>query len=339
MSASGTRWVSGIAAVVIASAVAVAVHHRRRRATRFEDAAARLAERLRAVDLPRSEGARLPPVRPSLRVIITASGVDLDDAATVASWRRQDRDAVLEGLDEAWSAAMPLAWRGVVPIVQGDVPETARRGGAGGFLLPRLVERPSDVRRIEQRWSERAQEPFVDVATVYADRAVTCHALFPVLYTLGQGMWSTYHLVERTARGDGAVVIDAPRSGERVDELGLTVNIRPEGYTVTAVGGFVQPGCRTVGPAVMTLPAADAAFVRGDASALTECMRTIRTTWSEELRGHHDILVAPHGAVSYGGLMRALDAVRESATGACEASEDSPECLFPRVKLGVMRAP
>src|SRR4051812_40462323 len=85
--------------VVALVALGGVVHERQRRAaTRFDDAETRIAVRLRAVALPRSMTALLPPVMPALRVVLTPSGIDLDDAALVASWHPRERAAVLSRL-------------------------------------------------------------------------------------------------------------------------------------------------------------------------------------------------------------------------------------------------
>lgn len=324
------RAVTLLAVALVASAFGVAVVRRRRRATRFEDAAARLALQARAMDLPRSEVARLPAVVPSLRVLVSPAGVDVDHAAVMATWRPEERAAVLVSLEEAWADAMPLGWRGLVPIARGTIAPEHRRGGAQGLLLPRMAERLADVRRVERLRAQGSNEMMPEVVTVYADARVTCDALIPVLYTLGQGSYGTYHFVERTPAGDGAVVVIAPRYGERADALGLTVVMLAGGYGVRTERGFVQPGCRALGAEVMTVPDVDA-------TALTRCAQAIRATWPDEARGAHRVLLSVRGASSYGSMLRALDALRESEPGACEADPDAPGCLFPDAVLGVRR--
>lgn len=322
--------VAVLAVALVASAFGIAVVRRRRRATRFEDAAARLAVELRAMHLPRSEVARLPAVVPSLRAIITPTGVGLDHAAVMATWSVEERATVLAGLDEAWADAMPLGWRDLVPIARGTIEAEHRRGGARGFLLPRLYDRLVDVRDIERLRAQASNEMMPDAVTVYADARVTCDVLIPVLYTLGQGEYGTYHFVERTPAGEGAIVVGAPRYGERPDALGLTVVMLAGGYGVRIARGFVQPGCGAIGAEAMTVPDVDV-------TALTRCAQTIRATWPDEARESHRVQLTVRRASSYGAMLRALDALRESEPGACEADPDAPGCLFPDAMLGVER--
>ena len=331
------RVVAVLAVTLATSAFGVAVARRRRRVTRFEDAAARLALRARAMDLPRSEVARLPAVVPSLRVLVSPAGVDVDHAAVMATWSAEERAAVLSSLDELWADAMPLGWRGLVPIARGTIAAEHRRGGAQGLLLPRMSERLADVRRIERLRAQASNEMMPSVVTVYADARVTCDALIPVLYTLGQGEYGTYHFVERTPAGDGAIVVSAPRYGERPDALGLTVVMGAGGYRVRTHRGSVQLGCRAVGAEAMTVPDVGAERERGDATALARCMQAIRAAWPDEARGSRRVLLSVRGATSYGAMLRALDALRETEPGACEADPDAPGCLFPDAVLGVQR--
>lgn len=308
-----------------------------RRASRFEDAETRAQERLRDVAIPTLATARLPRVSPSLRVVIRRSGLALDHTAVAASWSPRDRAAVLSRLDEVWSEAMPVAWENVVPIVQDDVPAAFRRGGEFGYLIPPLSERLSDVRMIEQAHTAASSDPRPSTVTVYADANLRSRAIFSALYTLGQGDYSTFHLAAHTGRGEGVVVINAPRIGAPPDELALTVQVRDDGYMIGARGGWIQPDCHTVGAATLTIPDPRAALVGGDATALTRCAATLRTALHDDLQGHSTINVSPQKQVTYGALLRAIYALREETPGACEAGDEAPGCMFPDVRLGILR--
>lgn len=99
------------------------------------------------------------------------------------------------------------------------------------------------------------------------------------------------------------------------DELNITVKILREGYVVGAAGGFLQPGCTTVSQATLTVP-----LVGGehDGAGLTRCMEAIRNhpEWREQLRNKRNINIATNGDIPYHIVVRTLDAVRESRSGA-----------------------
>ena len=79
---------------------------------RYADAESNRARQLREIALPFLPGACPPAPLPALRVVVTSTGIDLDHIAVVASWRQEDREAVLARLDEAWAEAVPFAWFG-----------------------------------------------------------------------------------------------------------------------------------------------------------------------------------------------------------------------------------
>ncbi len=149
------------------------------------------------------------------------------------------------------------------------------------------------------------------------------------------------------------IPVPAPSSSNRPsptpqqERLNITVKISPTGYIVGAGGGFLMPGCTTVGAASVTVPNTNRPDQDGhtqDFAALTQCMVAIRRQWATEVANDHSINVSPNGDIPYGVLVKTIDAVRESRPGACRIAEDgrggdfsNTDCLFPEVTLGVLR--
>jgi biopolymer transport protein TolR len=138
-----------------------------------------------------------------------------------------------------------------------------------------------------------------------------------------------------------------PSSTPQPDRLNITVKISPAGYIIGAGGGFLMPGCTTVGNASVTVPNRGSNDQDGhpqDFAALTQCMQAIRRQWATEVANDHSINVSPNGDIPYGVLVKTIDAVREARPGACRIAEDgrggdfsNSDCLFPEVTLGVLR--
>lgn len=150
------------------------------------------------------------------------------------------------------------------------------------------------------------------------------------------------------------IPVPAPTSGPRSNtqpdtrqRLNITVKVQPTGFVVGAGGGFLVPGCRSIGAATLTVPnraSPDADGAMQDFAGLTQCMQAIRTQWATEVEDDHSINVSPNGDVPYGVLVKTIDAVRESRVGACRLPENNqqgvytnPDCLFPEVTLGILR--
>lgn len=138
-----------------------------------------------------------------------------------------------------------------------------------------------------------------------------------------------------------------PGAAQQQERLNITVKIMPTGYIVGAGGGFLLPGCTTIGAATLTVPnrgAGDAEGYNHDFPALTQCMQAIRRQWATEVANDHSINVATNSDVPYGVLIRTIDAVREARPNACRLNDDlrsgdftNSDCLFPEVTLGVLR--
>ncbi len=149
------------------------------------------------------------------------------------------------------------------------------------------------------------------------------------------------------------IPVPAPSSGpgrsnpNDRQRLNITVKVMPNGFIVGAGGGFLMPGCRTVGPASVTVAnraGRDADGYSHDFAGLTQCMQGIRQQWATEVSDDHSINVSPNGDVPYGVLVRTIDAVREARQNACRMPENggqgdfsNADCLFPEVTLGVLR--
>lgn len=150
-----------------------------------------------------------------------------------------------------------------------------------------------------------------------------------------------------------AIPVPAPSSSNRPgptnapERLNITVKISPTGYIVGAGGGFLLPGCTTIGSASVTVPNRGNPDQDGhlqDFTTLTQCMVAIRRQWATEVANDHSINISPNGDIPYGVLVKTIDAVRESRSGACRMPENGAagdfsnnDCLFPEVTLGVLR--
>jgi biopolymer transport protein TolR len=150
------------------------------------------------------------------------------------------------------------------------------------------------------------------------------------------------------------IPVPAPTSGPRSNtqpdtrqRLNITVKVTDAGFIVGAGGGFLAPGCRTVGQASLTVAnraTADAEGSFHDYAGLTQCMVAIRQQWATEVEDDHSINVSPNGTIPYGVLVKTVDAVRESRADACRMPENgsqgnytNADCLFPEVTLGILR--
>ena len=130
------------------------------------------------------------------------------------------------------------------------------------------------------------------------------------------------------------IAIPAPRSSSGPsapadsDEINLTVKITHDGYIVGAPGGFLQPGCTTVGAAAITVPLQRGEY---DGEGLTRCMESARNKpeWREQLATRHNIQVAVNGDVPYSVLVTTLDHLRESHPGARD--------MFTEPALGILQ--
>jgi hypothetical protein len=130
------------------------------------------------------------------------------------------------------------------------------------------------------------------------------------------------------------IAVPAPRasSGPSApsdsDEINLTIKITRDGYIVGAPGGFLQPGCTSVGAAAITVP-----LVRGeyDGDGLTRCMEAARNKpeWLEQLENRRNIQVAVNGDIPYHVLVLTLDHLRETHAGAND--------MFTEPALGILQ--
>lgn len=111
------------------------------------------------------------------------------------------------------------------------------------------------------------------------------------------------------------------------NEVNITLKIVREGYIVGAPGGFLQPGCQSVGNATITIPLVNGTH---DFATLTRCMEAIRNKpeWREELRENHKIQIAGNQDIPYRTLVGTLDAVRETRLGAKD--------MFTEPTLGIL---
>ncbi len=297
-------------------------------------------------DLARSE-TWLPAPRPVTRVIVSPTGIRLDNAALVDAWPASSRTRFVATLGPARAEALPREYPDLVPIQGGRVSPHHKRGGAHGFVILPLQQRLHDLMDIERGYARLTGASAGGAVNLYVDAATPSRTLFEVLYTLGMEQYSAPRLVVRGGGREGVVPMDLP-TGRGADEEApaVTLKILPGGYMVGTGEGFVAPGCTTLGPASLTvgnLPAPGSPAGVYDHAGLTRCMQALRTTWPATRQGH-GIHVSPNAEIPYGVLMATLAAVRGSEPGACTLAEeptarryDRPECLFPDVVLGILR--
>jgi biopolymer transport protein ExbD len=129
------------------------------------------------------------------------------------------------------------------------------------------------------------------------------------------------------------IAVPAPRAGSsggpaNSDDINLTVKITREGYIVGAPGGFLLPGCTTVGSASVTVPLVHGEY---DGDGLSRCMESARNKpeWHEQLADKRTIQVAGNGDVPYHVLVLTLDHLRESRPRAND--------MFTEPSLGILQ--
>lgn len=201
-----------------------------------------------------------------------------------------------------------------------------------GAQRARIVRksRPKDLSQAEKS-TELNIVPFLDIIV---------NVLMFLLATIATIFTATIPVPAPTSGGG-----PGPRPDR--ERLNITVKITPTGYIVGAGGGFLLPGCSTVGQATLTVPNRSSADTDGythDFAGLTQCMQALRRQFSTEIGDDHSINISPNTEVPYGVLVNTIDAVRESRAGACRLPEEnvaanysSPECMFPEVTLGILR--
>ncbi|MFO0559274.1 MAG: hypothetical protein U0269_14760 [Polyangiales bacterium] len=181
-------------ALLALSIIATTAHCRR---TEPEAPLARLRrERLAAVsamDLPVARSARTPALRPHLRVVLTANGVDVDSSEL--------------STDPHTSAATTVTLNAAVR--QGDHfrPEDVR-GGAAGFLVTALRE--SLLAHAARCSSGEVDRAAIRVA-VYAERSTPTRILYQTIYTLSQAGFVAVHIAMKR----GGEIVAIPLAIER----------------------------------------------------------------------------------------------------------------------------
>jgi biopolymer transport protein ExbD len=132
------------------------------------------------------------------------------------------------------------------------------------------------------------------------------------------------------------IPMPAPSSGPgggggNSNEVNITLKITREGFIVGAQGGFLQPGCTTIGPATITVPLVERERrLVHDFAGLNRCMVAIRNhpQWRAELAENHKIQIAANQDIPYSVLIGTLDAVRETRPGAKD--------MFTEPTLGIL---
>lgn len=169
---------------------------------------------------------------------------------------------------------------------------------AGQHALVKRKSRPKEIDPAEEG-GELNIVPFLDIIT---------NILMFILATITTVFTATLPVpAPRSSNGPG--------TSAQSDEITITVKITREGYIVGAPGGFLQPGCRSVSAAALTVPLQGG---QPDTVGLNQCMQTIRNNpeWAAQLRERHNVNIAVNGEVPYSVLVATLDAVRETRAGA-----------------------
>jgi biopolymer transport protein ExbD len=107
------------------------------------------------------------------------------------------------------------------------------------------------------------------------------------------------------------------------NDLGLTVLVVPDGFSVKARGGNLAPGCTDTGSGV-AVPKHDGDY---DFAALKSCASRVKGS-NPAFAVEHDATITANPGIPYQTIIAALDALRKDDQGAE---------LFPDVSLGVVR--
>lgn len=158
----------------------------------FELARAERESAIRAIDLPVARAAGTPAIAPMVRVVITASGIDID---------------ALE-LDGARAPA-PLVHRQAVALDGLQFRPQDVRGGEHGFHVPALQE--AMLRAVAARAPTAAARHATPFALI-APRTTPTITMYRVLYTLGQAGFTTPVLAMRRGAEIVGVHIDVRQS-------------------------------------------------------------------------------------------------------------------------------
>jgi hypothetical protein len=136
------------------------------------------------------------------------------------------------------------------------------------------------------------------------------------------------------------------RAGER---LNITVKITPRGYIVGAGGGFLLPGCSTVGQATLRCPTARRPTPRGTPTTSRPSRSACRASGAVRgggpgrRRAQHQHLGELDDPLrrarrDHRRGARELDPARAASPRTSRAADYSaPECMFPEVTLGVLQ--
>jgi hypothetical protein len=279
------------------------------------------------VHLPRvAPHATVDLARPIVRAIVDGSGVSLDNMLVVATWPASDRTEMRARLPPPWGEALPLAYRGLPAFSGYTVPESALRGGANGLFIVELGARARDLAWIEREHAAATNRAGTFAAIVYADADAPVLTVYRATYTLAQSGLTDISLAVRTAEGAvGEVRLHTSSASGGAAPPALVVRAGADGYRVTVGGRWVEPGCRSFGPApsvtIATTPSGP------DTTALGRCLRTLRSNHGIPMDVNSASVAASE--IRYGDLVATIMATRESAPGAHD--------LFAETQLGIAR--
>lgn len=154
---------------------------------------------LRSLDLPAARSARTPAIARHLRVIVTASGVDLDSSELLTAPNATLQNAVRTN---------------VVAVTNGEFRAQDLRGGESGFLIEPL--RDALATHTASLAANREARERLPIA-VYAPRSTSTKTMYKLLYTLGQEGFVTVQFAMRRRDEIVGLTLPIPTSSRERD--------------------------------------------------------------------------------------------------------------------------
>ncbi len=160
--------------------------------------------------------------------------------------------------------------------------------------------------------------------TLLVDRDVPYRLLVEVLFTLGQNEWVVFHLgAMHAGKVVGLKDTKPPRAAGRAPapspDLGLTVLVVPDGFSVKARGGNVAPGCQDTGPGI-AIPKTAAGY---DYAGLRACAAKLKAV-APEFASETEVVISANPEMAYGAVVTTMETLEK-------------DDLFPDVMFGVAR--
>ncbi|MBI4701797.1 MAG: hypothetical protein HY744_11675 [Deltaproteobacteria bacterium] len=196
-----------------------------------EDPVRRAEERATAaqqrIPLAEISSTRLSPPKPRLRVLVGASGIDVDAAGLFASWKEEDRAELLRSYPEEERAGLPFVHEQLVRIKEWRV--APPDDGDSWFIRP-LGEVVAYAQDLEQRHANIAGGYPSTEVNVFIHRDAPISLVLPVFATCRSS-----HPIVRGPSGEVALPIQA-RGGCGKPRCSLSLRFGSEGITVKVHG-------------------------------------------------------------------------------------------------------